>query len=96
MSTIQLEYRLNLERSILKIELKSVSAGFMADLSHLRFETVTEMDLTRDDLQCYCRMFFGVQDYYNHLAVVHSFHPGLKLMIIFMFTSKMYELLKYC
>jgi len=96
MSTIQLESRLDLERSILKIELKSVSTRFMVDLSLLRTETVMEMDLTRDDPQCQCRMFFGVQDYYNHLAVVHWFRPGLKLMIIFMFTSKMYELFKYC
>ena len=55
MSTTQLESRLNLERSILKIELKSVSAGFMVDLSLLRTETVTEMDQTRDDPQCHCR-----------------------------------------
>lgn len=53
MSTTQLESRLNLERSILKIELKSVSAGFMVDLSLLRTETVTEMDQTRDNPQCH-------------------------------------------
>jgi len=35
-STIQLEIRLNIERCILKIELKSVSEGFMVDLSLLR------------------------------------------------------------
>lgn len=66
----------------------------MVDLSLLRTETVTEMDLTRDDLQCHYRMFFGVQDYYNHSDGYSLVLPGLKLMIIFMLTSKMYELFK--